>query len=205
MALYSLFPTSVLHVPEAIPPRLVADLILEMEGRTLVPNSSAPHVFHSQLLRPEDSESLSAIHGELQQYLRELGGQLLGSDLDWFITTYWFNKIEKNGAQPPHNHANSMISGVIYLSDIHEDTKTYVLRPTHSGSFIFCHVDSDPIKEQARARWFCPSCRSGDLLLFPSYLMHGVLRNMGNTRITLSFNALPRQLNAWGYRVGFHD
>jgi hypothetical protein len=41
------------------------------------------------------------------------------------------------------------------------------------------------------------------MVLFPSYLMHAVPPNQGARRITLSFNAIPSQLDSWGYVVRF--
>jgi len=48
-----------------------------------------------------------------------------------------------------------------------------------------------------------PAPEPGDMVLFPSYLMHAVPPNKGGRRITLSFNALPTQLDSWGYVVRF--
>jgi len=52
-------------------------------------------------------------------------------------------------------------------------------------------------------KWISPAPEPGDLVLFPSYLMHAVPPNQGSRRITLSFNAIPLQLNSWGYVIGF--
>jgi hypothetical protein len=43
----------------------------------------------------------------------------------------------------------------------------------------------------------------GDLVLFPSYLLHAVPPNQGERRITLSFNAIPGALDSWGYGIKF--
>jgi ectoine hydroxylase-related dioxygenase (phytanoyl-CoA dioxygenase family) len=52
-------------------------------------------------------------------------------------------------------------------------------------------------------KWISPAPEPGDLVLFPSYLMHAVPPNQGARRITLSFNAIPTELNSWGYLVKF--
>ena len=52
-------------------------------------------------------------------------------------------------------------------------------------------------------KWISPAPDPGDLVLFPSYLMHAVPRNPGPRRITLAFNAIPTRLDSWGYAVGF--
>ena len=43
----------------------------------------------------------------------------------------------------------------------------------------------------------------GDLVLYPSYLMHAVLTNPGGRRITMALNAIPTTLDSWGYKISF--
>jgi ectoine hydroxylase-related dioxygenase (phytanoyl-CoA dioxygenase family) len=52
-------------------------------------------------------------------------------------------------------------------------------------------------------KWVSPEPEPGDVVFFPSYLMHAVPGNPGDRRITLAFNAIPRSLDSWGYRIGF--
>jgi ectoine hydroxylase-related dioxygenase (phytanoyl-CoA dioxygenase family) len=51
--------------------------------------------------------------------------------------------------------------------------------------------------------WISPAPDPGDVVLFPSYLMHAVPTNPGPRRISLAFNAIPTQLDSWGYRISF--
>jgi ectoine hydroxylase-related dioxygenase (phytanoyl-CoA dioxygenase family) len=52
-------------------------------------------------------------------------------------------------------------------------------------------------------KWISPAPQPGDMVLFPSYLMHAVPPNQGERRITLSFNSIPSRLDSWGYVIGF--
>ena len=52
-------------------------------------------------------------------------------------------------------------------------------------------------------RWVSPAPAPGDLVLFPSYVLHAVPPNQGERRITLSFNAIPGGLDSWGYAIKF--
>ena len=52
-------------------------------------------------------------------------------------------------------------------------------------------------------KWISPAPNPGDVVLFPSYLMHAVPINPGERRISLAFNAIPTHLDSWGYRVSF--
>ena len=40
-------------------------------------------------------------------------------------------------------------------------------------------------------------------MLFPSYLLHAVPANPGERRITMALNAIPTQLDSWGYKISF--
>ena len=51
-------------------------------------------------------------------------------------------------------------------------------------------------------KWISPEPSPGDLVLFPSYLMHAVPPNAGGRRITMCFNAIPSRLDSWGYAIG---
>ena len=48
-----------------------------------------------------------------------------------------------------------------------------------------------------------PAVEPGDLVLFPSHLLHEVPPHDGAARVSLAFNAVPERLNASGYEVGF--
>lgn len=48
-----------------------------------------------------------------------------------------------------------------------------------------------------------PPTEAGDLLLFPSYLMHEVPPNQGAQHCSAAFNALPERIDSWGYTLRF--
>ena len=41
--------------------------------------------------------------------------------------------------------------------------------------------------------------------MFPSFLMHAVPPNEGERRITMALNAIPAQLDSWGYSIKFSN
>ena len=109
---------------------------------------------------------------------------------EWYITNSWVLKHEPNDYNPAHAHANSLITGVYYLEV-----------PEHSGDITFWkpdgltnifHVSTNiPYKEYTPTncgRWtFTP--REGDILLFPSHLIHSISANETNKqRYSLSIN-----------------
>jgi uncharacterized protein (TIGR02466 family) len=103
-----------------------------------------------------------------------------------------------------HNHANSFASGVVYLTPTHPSAQTVFMKSPGGTEFMFRN-DHRGMKpgEFSADKWISPPPEPGDLLLFPSYLMHAVPPNQGQRRITLAFNAIPSRLDSWDYVVRF--
>ena len=113
------------------------------------------------------------------------------NELDFYITQSWINVVEPGGNIEYHYHANSIISGVFYIST-EEDDKITFTDPNHR------------IKETLRITpkvyniwnsdtWFIPST-TNELVLFPSWLGHEAKPNEKATtdRISLSFNTFVK-------------
>ena len=101
-----------------------------------------------------------------------------------YITQSWINYTETNQFHHSHAHPNSYVSGIFYIDAKKEvdqirfyrrDQKILKLSVTQYNDFN-------------SASWWC-SVKTGDVLLFPSSLQHGVDKKKGpDTRISLSFN-----------------
>ncbi|MEO1576882.1 MAG: putative 2OG-Fe(II) oxygenase, partial [Pseudomonadota bacterium] len=52
-------------------------------------------------------------------------------------------------------------------------------------------------------KWRVPPSSPGDMVLYPSYLLHGVPPNQGGERVTLALNAIPDRLKSFGYEIRF--
>ena len=116
----------------------------------------------------------------------------------------WVNVLDTGGRQAMHNHANSFVSGVVYLTPTHPDSqhRVHEVARRHRLRVPNDHAGATPTRSaptSGSARRPSP----GDLMLFPSYLMHAVPPNPGERRITLAFNAIPTQLDSWGYAISF--
>jgi uncharacterized protein (TIGR02466 family) len=159
---------------------------------------------HTALLRPSDSPLLIETAALLSPLLPEFGALLFGERLGWSLKEMWVNVLDTGGRQAMHNHANSFISGVVYLTRTHEDSRTVFLKSPGGTDFAFKN-DHAGVKTGAynSDKWVSPSPEPGDVVLFPSYLMHAVPMNSGERRISLAFNAIPTHLDSWGYRVSF--
>ena len=101
-----------------------------------------------------------------------------------YITQSWINYTEVNQFHHLHSHGNSYVSGVFYIAANQEvDTIRFDKR---SSSEIILEVLKYNIFNSNG--WIRP-VQTGDVLLFPSSLLHQVKPKKGmNTRISLSFN-----------------
>ena len=103
-------------------------------------------------------------------------------------TNYWVNINKPKDFNTIHNHPNSDISGVVWI-------KT----PDECGEIYFPHPDYfQKYKEIEHSKAFTKQGFShvvrpnkGDVVLFPSYLRHGVTENCSKEeRISIAFNAI---------------
>jgi hypothetical protein len=202
---FGLFPTPLMRAPRVLGGELVEGLIAHFSKNVALANSSSPNLVHTALLRPGDSPLLVEVAALLNPLLPEFGALLFGERLGWSLKEMWVNVLDTGGRQAMHNHANSFISGVVYLTHTHEDSRTVFLKSPGGTDFTFKN-DHAGVKTGAynADKWISPSPEPGDVVLFPSYLMHAVPVNTGGRRISLAFNAIPTQLDSWGYRVSFN-
>jgi hypothetical protein len=125
---------------------------------------------------------------ELQQVLAPYLYQYFPHDVDAKIVNSWLNVYNSGQHQEPHHHIQFPefinFSGVIFLKyDASEDARFYFenmnLDHTISGyTYIF---KQSPILDL--------DVKQGDMIVFPSFVRHGVHLQQNNTnRMTLSFN-----------------
>lgn len=201
---FSLFPTPFMRVPQALAPELVQGLVDHFSAQADRANSSSPNLSHTAMLRPGDSPLLGRVAAAVTPRLGEFGDLLFGERLGWSIKEMWVNVLDAGGRQAMHNHANSFISGVIYLTPTHPDSRTVFMKSPGGTDFAFKHDHAGVVTGPYNAdKWISPQPEPGDLVFFPSYLMHAVPANTGPRRITLALNAIPTHLDSWGYRVSF--
>jgi uncharacterized protein (TIGR02466 family) len=111
------------------------------------------------------------------------------------------NVLDKGGSQFMHTHANSFVSGIIYITTPHPSAGTVFRKNTGGGEFIF--KNDVPLGHYSSDTWILSDIAAGDMVLYPSYLLHGVPPNEGERRITIAFNAIPHRLDSLGYKIRF--
>lgn len=199
-----LFPTPFLRAPATVPPDLIAGMVEHFSRTADQANSSSPNLSHTAVLQPSDNPALVEVAARVTPLLAEFGAALFGERLGWSIKEMWVNVLDTGGRQAMHNHANSFISGVVYLTPTHEESRTVFMKSPGGTDFAFRNDHAGVATTTYNAdKWISPSPDPGDVVLFPSYLMHAVPTNPGARRITLAFNAIPTHLDSWGYRISF--
>src|SRR5262245_59866951 len=178
-----LFPTPFFRAPGVLNSNLVAGLVEHFSQAVERPNNSSPNLSHTALLRPGDSPLLVEAANLLTPLLPDLGTLLFGEKLGWSLKEMWVNVLDTGGRHAMHNHANSFISGVVYLTHTHPDSRTVFMKSPGGHDFAFRN-DHDGVVTNAyhSDKWISPSPQPGDVVLFPSYLMHAVPTNTGGRR-----------------------
>lgn len=199
-----LFPTPFMRCPAVLGAALIDGLVAHFSGLAQRANNSSANLAHTEMLRPGDSPLLVEAASLITPKLVDFGALLFGERIGWSLKEVWVNVLDSGGRQAMHNHANSFISGVVYLTPTHPESQTVFMKSPGGTDFVFKndHAGMTPGPYSAD-KWVSPAPQPGDLVLFPSYLMHAVPPNPGERRITLSFNAIPVRLDSWGYAIRF--
>jgi len=131
-----------------------------------------------------DFNNLSTLKKQLTEHVKTFveSVHVPQTPIEVYITNSWINISTPGNSHHKHSHVNSFISGVYYI------------KANETDSITFYHNRYDQIKVTPKDynifnsdSWSIP-ITTGDLVLFPSYLDHGVLPCKNNQRISLAFN-----------------
>lgn len=201
---FELFPTPVMRIPALLAPDVAQALAARLTQAAVVANTRSAQLAHTRIFGPGDDADIDAVVDQLGTHLQAFGHLLFGETLRWLVKEVWVNVLQTGGSQALHNHANCFASGVLYLTPSDPSACTVFTRSLGGTEFAFRNThagaESGPF---CAAKWVAPQAQAGDLILFPSYLLHEVPENQGGQRVTLAFNAIPHRLDAWGYSVSF--
>ena len=199
-----LFPTPLLRAPGVLGPRLVDGLVAHFAAQAKTQNNASDKLSHTEMLQPTDSPLFVEAAALITPKLVEFGALLFGERIGWSIKEMWVNVLDSGGRQAMHNHANSFASGVVYLTATHPDARTVFMKSPGGHDFAFKNEHAGAsLGPYSADKWVSPAPQPGDLVLFPSYLMHAVPPNPGARRISMAFNAIPTRLESWGYKISF--
>jgi len=142
----------------------------------------SPNNFKSDVI---EKYHLGTLCGEIDHHLRLYCSELNFNPRDANCTSYelksWFTKFEKGNYAHVHNHPGSDISGCYYFKTNSKDGNIFFQSPNPYLNTTRCYMSLGNTIN------YTPE--EGTLLLFPSWLNHGVKTNTtDDTRISLSFN-----------------
>ena len=105
-----------------------------------------------------------------------------------YITQSWLNYTEKNQYHHKHEHPNSLVSGVFYINCNEDFDKIKFFNEKYQT----IKLETKNFNLWNSVSWWFP-VKTGDIILFPSSLMHMVETKEGdNTRISLAFNVFVK-------------
>ena len=138
----------------------------------------------------------------------EYGYNVLGIDSkEYKITQSWLSHKPPNCEHHAHVHPNSIISGVIFYGEYNQELpslqffKSYNYLDFHSSSML--RTCPNNIDNSFTHNTISIKYKPNTLILFPSYLQHGVGKNNTNiTRKSLAFNIVPKVL---GHEMGLNE
>ena len=197
-----LFPIPLLRSPRLLSSALNEAAVAAIRNARIESNLRSDQLFHTEVADPRDNKLFQEIAELVSPKLVDFGMLLFGEKLRWTVKEMWTNMLETGGSQTLHSHANSFASGIIYLTPSHPACKTVFVRPPGGSDFSFRHHTRSAAMGPFNAgKYVLPEAEPGDLVLFPSYLLHEVPVNLGARRLSLAFNAIPERLDSWGYTL----
>ena len=102
------------------------------------------------------------------------------------ITQSWINFTLKDGYHHTHAHQNSFLSGVLYLKASRECDRIYFYKDGVEQLKVY----PKEFNTYNSVSWWHET-GTGDIILFPSTVTHGVPPVESEERISLSFNTFP--------------
>lgn len=93
---------------------------------------------------------------------------------------------------------------MVGLTPSHPSANTVFIKNPGGAGFMFGNTHRGTATGPFNGgKWIMPHANAGDMVLFPSCLLHEAPVNQGPRHVTLSFNAIPERLGNWGYTIRF--
>lgn len=107
-------------------------------------------------------------------------------DIEIYITESWCNYTKKGQSHHTHSHANSILSGCLYVDVEKDSDKIHFYNKTYNR--IEIPVDQTKFNNCNSTSWWLP-VENGKLIIFNSSLEHSVEEiTTDHMRISISFN-----------------
>lgn len=138
-----------------------------------------------------DSPEYLDLKSHIENLATEYFNDVLQIDGQALITQSWVNANKPNEFTHLHVHPNSFVSGVLYLQVSGENAGIRFHKYQHVSSNTTYTLQPKTTGKDFGSELF--EVKSGDLIVFPSYLPHSVPKNSTNDiRWSLAFNVLTK-------------
>jgi len=139
---------------------------------------------NSYVLNEKILENLKNV---IMLYVKDYFTKVLSTNAQPYITQSWLNYQTQNQSHHMHDHPNSIVSGVYYIKTDETDTVSF-----HKRIYETILLDKTSLNPY-NANDVSTSVRTGDLIMFPSSLLHSVNKKETiNERISLAFNVFVK-------------
>lgn len=163
--------------------RYCLQLRSDSEGRK---RSNSNKSFQSNSLQPNDNKEFDKLGRTITELVNEASQSVSIGQLG--ISDIWANVNEEGGFNYPHNHPRSILSGVYYVKAKPNQGGFRIDREDNAQYYLPKNISSPTFFNMTN--WIYPT-ETGMILIFPSWLRHGVLENETNEyRISISFNTV---------------
>jgi uncharacterized protein (TIGR02466 family) len=197
-----LFPTPLIKVEGFLSSSMLDEVRERAEESAMDANARTTQLSHTDMVDPQGDALFRRIADAAVPHVAEMGRLMFSDQLSWVVKEMWLNRLERGGSQFMHTHANSFVSAIVYVTTPHASARTVFRRSRGGEEFVFRH---DGVNEMASPfsaeTWVLPDARAGDMVLYPSHLLHGVPPNEGDQRVTVALNAIPERLKSFGYEI----
>jgi uncharacterized protein (TIGR02466 family) len=152
-----------------------------MSGRSPVMGWHSTDKLHHH---PELQDFVAVVHDNVAEVARAC--RIDSSQVGLELATCWAVVNEKMASGVVHCHPSSFLSGVYYVNTTEETGNIFFQDPRPGANMSACPV-TEFMPWTIRQVSYQPA--PGGMLIFPSWLYHGVAPNLSETpRISLSFN-----------------
>jgi uncharacterized protein (TIGR02466 family) len=141
--------------------------------------------FYERLEKEEAEKIQNIFTNEAELFVKEI----LNKKINLVFINSWVNYTKKYEINTPHGHSYVSVVGVYYVKTNEKSGDLLLHDPRGvTNMFLNSEIDTSGNLVDGRA-YFRFKPKIGDLILFPSYLMHSVEPNMSDEiRISLAMN-----------------
>ena len=150
-----------------------------------------------------NDERLAGLKGFIEASLKVYLAETLSPtpEMAHYLTNSWVNCTSVGQHHQVHSHMNSIVSGTYYVDvENDKDTLTFTRDDTHNSFMSEIMVPDITMGTPYNCKeWYIP-VQTGQLLLFPSSIEHGVPPREDRTtdRVSISFNTFVKGLVSKG-------